>query len=136
MSSLTLQPLEQCGQTVSTLRRSNGRATNRYGVDVSAPTGQICTVLPENGERKSSPAAIETRSPAPLAYSSMNRSPEISSQKRVHRVQSTQRSLSRFTSDESVIGFSYVRFGSVYRLSPGPNAIAWSWSGHSPPRSQ
>ena len=29
------------------LTRSNGRARNRYGAPVSAPTGQICTVLPE-----------------------------------------------------------------------------------------
>ena len=66
----------------------------------------------------------------------MNRSPLISSQNRVHRAQSTHRSRSRFTSGERGIGFSKMRFGSVYRLSPGPNAIAWSWSGHSPPRSQ
>ena len=103
---------------------------------MSAPTGQICTVLPENGDRKSSPAAIETRSPAPRANSSMNRSPLISSQKRVQRAHRTQRSRSSLTSGESAIGFSYVRLGSVYRLSPGPNAIAWSCSGHSPPRSQ
>ena len=62
-----LQPAEQCGQTESPYVRSNGRAANRYGEEVSAPTGQICTVLPLNGDRKSSPAAIETRSPAPRA---------------------------------------------------------------------
>ncbi len=81
-------------------------------MDVSAPTGQIWTVFPLNGERKSSPAAIETRSPAPRANSSMNRSPLISSQKRVHRAQSTHRSRSSLTSGESGIGFSYVRLGS------------------------
>ena len=104
MSSLMLQPALQWGQIVSTVVRSNGRATNRYGVDVSAPTGQICTVLPLNGERKSSPGAIETCSAAPRAKSSMKRSPEIWSQKRVHRAQSTQRSRSRFTSGESGSG--------------------------------
>ena len=31
---------------VSLVARSHGRALNRYGVAVSAPTGQICTVLP------------------------------------------------------------------------------------------
>jgi hypothetical protein len=62
-----LHPAEQCGQTESPWLRSNGLATKRYGVEVSAPTGQICTVLPLNGDRKSSPAAIETRSPAPRA---------------------------------------------------------------------
>jgi len=131
-----LQPAEQCPHTVSALDRSNGRATNRYGVAVSAPTGQIWTVFPENGERKSSPAAMATCSPAPRANSSMNRSPEIWSQNRVHRAHSTHRSRSRPTSGESGMGFSKTRFGSTYRLSPGPNASAWSWSGHSPPRSQ
>ena len=33
--------------TVGALTRSNGRARNRYLALVSAPTGQICTVLPE-----------------------------------------------------------------------------------------
>ncbi len=34
---------------MSTDERSNGRATKRYGVAVSAPTGQIWTVFPLNG---------------------------------------------------------------------------------------
>ena len=62
---------------MSTDERSNGRATKRYGVAVSAPTGQIWTVFPLNGERKSSPGAIDTCSPAPRSNSSMKRSPEI-----------------------------------------------------------
>ncbi len=77
MSSLMLQPALQCGQTVSTDERSNGRATNRYGVAVSAPTGQIWIVFPLNGDRKSSPGAIPTCSAAPRSNSSMKRSPEI-----------------------------------------------------------
>ncbi len=112
MSNLTLQPALQWGHTVSTVERSNGRATNRYGVEVRAPTGQICTVLPLNGDRKSSPAAIETCSAAPRANSSMNRSPEIWSQKRVQRAHSTQRSRSRFTSGESGSGFGNTRLAS------------------------
>ena len=107
-----LQPALQCGHTVSTLERSNGRATNRYGDAVSAPTGQICTVLPLNGDRKSSPAEIATRSPGPRSNSSMNRSPEISSQNRVHRAHNTQRSRSRFTRGDSGIGFGKVRLAS------------------------
>ncbi len=101
-----------------------------------APTGQIWIVLPLKGERKSSPAAIATFCPAPRANISMNRSPEISSQKRVHRVHSTHRSRSRATSGESGTGLGKVRLASTNRLSPGPKASAWSWSGHSPPRSQ
>ena len=42
----TRQPTEQAVQVDSTWSRSHGRAVNRYGVAVSAPTGQICTVLP------------------------------------------------------------------------------------------
>ena len=112
MSSLMLQPALQWGHTVSTVVRSNGRAANRYGVDVSAPTGQICTVLPLNGEPKSSPGAIDTCSAAPRANSSMNRSPEIWSQKRVHRAHSTHRSRSRFTSGDSGRGFGKTRLAS------------------------
>ncbi len=107
-----MQPALQCWQTESARERSNGRATNRYGSAVRAPTGQIWTVFPENGDRKSSPAAIETRSPAPRANSSMKRSPLISSQNLVHLAQSTQRSRSSATSGDSAIGFSNVRFGS------------------------
>jgi len=66
----------------------------------------------------------------------MNRSPLTWSQNRVHRAHSTHRSRSSATSGDSGSGFRYVRFGSTYRLSPGPNASAWSCSGHSPPRSQ
>ena len=41
------QPAAQCSQTLLVETRSNGRARNRYAAPVSAPTGQICTVLPE-----------------------------------------------------------------------------------------
>jgi hypothetical protein len=40
------QPTEQPAQVLSAWSRSHGRALNRYGEAVSAPTGQICTVLP------------------------------------------------------------------------------------------
>ena len=100
--------------------RSNGRAAKRYGVDVSAPTGQIWTVFPLNGERKSSPAAIETRSPAPRAKSSRNRSPEISSQNLVQRAHKMHRSRSSPTSGDIGIGLGKTRFASRKRLSPGP----------------
>ena len=79
---------------------------------MSAPTGQIWIVFPENGDRKSSPAAIETRSPAPRANSSMKRSPLIWSQNRVQRAHRTHRSRSSATSGDSGIGFWNVRLGS------------------------
>ena len=40
------QPTAQVVQVLSVCSRSHGRALNRYGLAVSAPTGQICTVLP------------------------------------------------------------------------------------------
>jgi hypothetical protein len=39
-------PTEHVVHVLSTCSRSHGRALNRYGLAVSAPTGQICTVLP------------------------------------------------------------------------------------------
>ena len=49
--ALTLQPTGQSPQTVGTCWMSHGRASNLYCVDVSAPTGQSSTTLPENGAR-------------------------------------------------------------------------------------
>jgi hypothetical protein len=40
-------PLAQCSQAPGVETKSNGRDRNRYAAPVSAPTGQICTVLPE-----------------------------------------------------------------------------------------
>ena len=101
-----LHPAEQWLHTLSAERRSNGRATNRYGTLVRAPTGQIWMVFPEKGDRKSSPGAIATCSAAPRSNSSMNRSPLIWSQNRVHRAHSTQRSRSSATSGDRYNGFS------------------------------
>ena len=63
-------PAAQCGQIDSPDATSNGRAANRYVAEVSAPTGQIWMVLPENGLRKSAPAPIDTCSAAPRSNSS------------------------------------------------------------------
>ena len=53
----------------------------------------------------------------------------------MHRAHSTHRSRSSPISGDIGIGFGNVRLASTKRLSPGPNASAWSCSGHSPPRS-
>ena len=79
---------------------------------------------PLNGGEKSSPAEIETCSPGPRSNSSMNRSPEISSQNRVHRAHNTHRSRSRLTNGESGMGLTKTRLASTNRLSPGPYAKA------------
>src|SRR3954447_19825955 len=45
------QPDAQCSQTLGVETRSKGHARKRYCAPVRAPTGQICTVLPEKEER-------------------------------------------------------------------------------------
>src|SRR5438132_8459347 len=45
--ALTLQPTGHSPQTVGTSWISHGRAWKRYCVEVSAPTGQSSTTLPE-----------------------------------------------------------------------------------------
>ena len=72
----------------------------------------------------------------PRSSSSMNGSPAICSENRVHRAQWTQRSRSSSTSVEIAIGLAKVRFGPWNRVSPWPLDIAWFCSGHSPPLSQ
>ena len=49
--TVVLQPTGQSAQTVGTSWISHGRAWKRYCVEVSAPTGQSSTTLPENGAR-------------------------------------------------------------------------------------
>ena len=76
---------------------------------------------------------------APRSSSSMNGSPAICSEKRVHRAQSTQRSRSSSTWAEMLIGLGNVRFTpplAANRDSPRPLDMAWFCRGHSPPLSQ
>ena len=54
------QPTEQPVHVDSTSSRSHGRARNRYGLAVSAPTGQIWTVLPEKYELNGSSGNVFT----------------------------------------------------------------------------
>ncbi|HEV2660413.1 MAG TPA: hypothetical protein VGU68_07400 [Ktedonobacteraceae bacterium] len=51
-STRALQPTLQLLQTLGTCFNSHGRDLKRYLLDVSAPTGQISTVLPEKTESK------------------------------------------------------------------------------------
>ena len=66
----------------------------------------------------------------------MNGSPAISSENRVQRWQSTQRSRSSSTCEEIGSGLGNVRLVSVNRESVRPEVIAWFCRGHSPPLSQ
>ncbi len=103
---------------------------------MSAPTGQICTVLPEKYDSNGSPFATPTCSEAPRSKNSISGSPAISSAKRMQRAHWMQRSRSSSTSVESGMGFSKVRLVSWKRDSPWPFDMAWFCRGHSPPLSQ
>src|SRR5271166_5439147 len=72
---------------------------------------------------------------APRSCMSMNGSPAICSENRVHRAHRMQRSRSSNTCDEILIGLANVRLTSVKRESARPLDIAWFCSGHSPPLS-
>ena len=116
----TRHPSAQVVQVDSTWSRSHGRAVNRYGVAVSAPTGQIWTVFPLKYEENGSVGKVATSTSSPRPAKSIWASPAISSANRVHRAHWMQRSRSSSTRSEIAIGFSKCRFSSTNRLSPGP----------------
>ena len=116
----TRHPTAQVVQVDSTWSRSQGRAAKRYGAAVSAPTGQICTVLPEKYEVKGSSGKVLTSSSSPRPMKSIWASPATSSANRVHRLHWMHRSRSNSTSSEMGMGFSKWRFSSTNRDSPGP----------------
>src|SRR5271166_1623063 len=72
---------------------------------------------------------------APRSCMSMNGSPAICSENRVHRAHKMQRSRSSSICEEMLIGLANVRLTSVKRESARPLDIAWFCSGHSPPLS-
>ncbi|CAB4765035.1 unannotated protein [freshwater metagenome] len=86
--------------------RSHGRALKRYGLAVSAPTGQICTVLPEKYEANGSSGNVLICVLLPRDVKWMSGSPATSEANRVQRSQRMQRSRSRNTSSLIGIGFS------------------------------
>src|SRR6476659_8831964 len=100
------QPTEQFVQVDSTSSRSQGRARNRYGLAVSAPTGQIWTVLPEKYELNGSSGNVLTSVDEPRPMKWIRGSSATSEAKRVQRSQRMQRSRSRYTVSEIAMGFS------------------------------
>ena len=100
------QPTEHVVHVLSTCSRSHGRALKRYGVAVSAPTGQICTVLPEKYDENGSSGNVITCVRLPRWVKLISGSPATSSAKRVQRSQRMQRSRSRSTRELIGIGFS------------------------------
>ena len=121
-STVMRQPTEQDVHVDSTFSMSHGRALKRYGDAVSAPTGQICTVLPEKYEAKGWSGKVLTSVWLPRSRKWMSGSPATSLAKRVHRSQRMQRSRSSSTRSLIGMGFSKWRFSSTKRLSPGPKA--------------
>ena len=81
------------------------------------------------------PSAVPMNWLGPRPMNSMNGSPAISSEVRVHLVQEMQRSRSSSTWVEIGTGLAKVRFSSVNLVSPWPLDMAWFCSGHSPPLS-
>ena len=75
--------------------RSHGRALKRYGFAVSAPTGQICTVLPLKYDAKGSSGNVSTCVSFPRWVKEISGSPATSAAKRVQRSHRMQRSRSR-----------------------------------------
>ncbi len=116
----TRQPTAQPVHVDSTWSRSHGRAVNRYGVAVRAPTGQIWTVLPLKYDENGSPGKVATSTRSPRPAKSIWASPATSSANRVHRAHWMHRSRSIRTRSEMGTGFSKCRFSSTNRLSPGP----------------
>ena len=99
------QPTAHVVQVDSVWAKSHGRALKRYGAAVSAPTGQICTVLPEKYDENGSPGKVSTWVSLPRSVKSMSGSPATSSAKRVQRSHRMQRSRSRCTRSEMGMGF-------------------------------
>ena len=121
-STLVPQPTEHVVQVDSALARSHGRALKRYGPAVRAPTGQICTVLPEKYDANGWSGKVLTSVWLPRCWKWMSGSPATSAAKRVHRSQRMQRSRSSRTRSLIGIGLAKCRFSSTNRDSPGPKA--------------
>ncbi len=80
-----LQPTGQRPQTVGTFWISQGRASKRYWVDVSAPTGQSSITLPVNGALYASSSKVAISDCAPRFLATSWPSSATSEEKRVQR---------------------------------------------------
>ena len=83
--ALMLQPTGQRPQTVGTFWISHGRASKRYCVEVSAPTGQSSITLPENGALYGSSSKVAIIDAAPRSTATSCPSSATDSEKRVQR---------------------------------------------------
>src|SRR3954451_22400755 len=94
---VTRQPTEHDVQVDSTFDRSHGRALKRNGLASSAPTGQICTVLPLKYDANGWSGNVLTCVWLPRSMKLISGSPATSPAKRVHRSHRMQRSRSSTT---------------------------------------
>ena len=85
MSTHVLQPTGHMPHTVGTLWISQGRASKRYWVEVSAPTGQSSITFPENVARYGSSWKVAIIDCAPRLTATSWPSSATSSEKRVQR---------------------------------------------------
>ena len=83
--ALMLHPTEQRPQTVGTFWMSQGRASKRYCVEVSAPTGHSSITLPENGARYGSLSKVAISVWAPRFRATSWLSSATSDENRVQR---------------------------------------------------
>jgi hypothetical protein len=83
--ALMLQPTGHMPQTVGTSWISHGRASKRYVVEVSAPTGQSSITLPLNGARYGSSSKVAICVCEPRLTATNWPSSATVSLKRVHR---------------------------------------------------
>ena len=80
-----LHPTGHIPHTDGTFWISQGRASNRYGVEVSAPTGQSSITLPVNRPRYGSSSKVAITDCAPRLRAISWPSSETSPEKRVQR---------------------------------------------------
>ncbi len=80
-----LQPTGHMPHTVGTFWISHGRASKRYCVDVSAPTGHSSITLPLNAPRYGSSSNVAMTDCAPRLSATSCMSSETVSLKRVQR---------------------------------------------------
>ncbi len=85
MVASTLQPTGHMPQTVGTSWISQGRASKRYCVDVSAPTGQSSITLPEKGALYGSSSKVAMTDCEPRSRVTSWLSSATSDEKRVQR---------------------------------------------------
>ena len=83
--AVVLQPTGHIPQTVGTFWISHGRASKRYWVEVSAPTGQSSITLPENGALYGSLANVAISVWAPRLRATSWLSSATSDENRVQR---------------------------------------------------